>query len=654
MSSTQGSAAPAFVGFRPERAPRTLPDGIRERVWIEARHFFSRDDAQVNCWLWLLRDDGRVLALRMDARCHGHDEWLPAMLAQLETGNYALPEGAPVSGNVWVLEHAPVVPLPRWVVSWGHPLQVAIRAFASALDADVLTALGRLEVPGPFFGSTNNYNRLAALARPARRHRVQALEQFPAFVAPLLFDVGERPDMFGTDEDAPLHAAIEEGVQLAVLDAMDHGRDLTGELAAHYRVGRALVRSPLFREPLTRGFVPADLLQLLAAMPAHARPRDRRAFEARLPFFQDLPVLAQRAPDVSRLAQVFAGGWESTWRTLEARFPALQVSLRNSRDFLRAALEQVDVPQQVAALDVPRLGLAWLYRRGAISLLDASRRWHEQPLVDRRSDDGLPAMLLSILGECVLPRGCASEIVSREALVAEGERMHHCVGEYWEDCALHATRIFHLVAADGETATAQYTCNGRAENPRYGLAQLAGAFNRESSAQMERLADDVEMALNAEPVRERRMAALEEAGIATLSHRPGLARMQRLLDARSRRELRLVLAWASRQDDWQVRAAALLRGFVAGFAYAQGTQVRARLAVDDALQLVREPANPYDPLAVRIDWNGHKLGYVPRHENARIAAALDAGVELAASIVALHPDKAWTPVEFAIEAAPPA
>ena len=31
-----------------------------------------------------------------------------------------------------------------------------------------------------------------------------------------------------------------------------------------------------------------------------------------------------------------------------------------------------------------------------------------------------------------------------------------------------------------------------------------------------------------------------------------------------------------------------------------------------ALSLVREPDNAYDPRAVRVDWQGHKLGYVPR------------------------------------------
>ena len=33
------------------------------------------------------------------------------------------------------LAQAPVVPTPQWTVSWGHPLQHAIRAFAARLDS---------------------------------------------------------------------------------------------------------------------------------------------------------------------------------------------------------------------------------------------------------------------------------------------------------------------------------------------------------------------------------------------------------------------------------------------------------------------------------------------------------------------------------------
>ena len=49
----------------------------------------------------------------------------------------------------------------------------------------------------------------------------------------------------------------------------------------------------------------------------------------------------------------------------------------------------------------------------------------------------------------------------------------------------------------------------------------------------------------------------------------------------------------------------------------------------DALKLAREPGNPFDPFAVRVDGaDGEKLGYLPRALNADIAALLDADVAL--------------------------
>jgi hypothetical protein len=36
------------------------------------------------------------------------------------------------------------------------------------------------------------------------------------------------------------------------------------------------------------------------------------------------------------------------------------------------------------------------------------------------------------------------------------------------------------------------------------------------------------------------------------------------------------------------------------------------------LELVRESQNAYDERAVRVDWRGQKLGYVPRMENTTV------------------------------------
>lgn len=73
------------------------------------------------------------------------------------------------------------------------------------------------------------------------------------------------------------------------------------------------------------------------------------------------------------------------------------------------------------------------------------------------------------------------------------------------------------------------------------------------------------------------------------------------------------------------------------------------LKVGDRLTLVREPENRHDRNAIRVEWRGHRLGYVPRRENGSVAAAMDAGDRLSARIARLtdHPDP-WQRVEIEI------
>lgn len=74
---------------------------------------------------------------------------------------------------------------------------------------------------------------------------------------------------------------------------------------------------------------------------------------------------------------------------------------------------------------------------------------------------------------------------------------------------------------------------------------------------------------------------------------------------------------------------------LAGFQYHAGEAVWAHLRVGDPLALIREPDNPYDPRAVRVEWQGVKLGYLPRAENEAVAAALDRGERVEGRIAAL-------------------
>jgi class 3 adenylate cyclase len=88
---------------------------------------------------------------------------------------------------------------------------------------------------------------------------------------------------------------------------------------------------------------------------------------------------------------------------------------------------------------------------------------------------------------------------------------------------------------------------------------------------------------------------------------------------------------------------------LAGFRYHDAPAVFAEIKPGDALALVREPANPHDPNAVRVEWQGRMLGYVPRAENAAVAWALDRGEPLRARVskVREHPNPRMR-VEFEV------
>lgn len=78
---------------------------------------------------------------------------------------------------------------------------------------------------------------------------------------------------------------------------------------------------------------------------------------------------------------------------------------------------------------------------------------------------------------------------------------------------------------------------------------------------------------------------------------------------------------------------------LAGFQYHQAGELWTDLRVGDVLTLVREPDNPHDGNAVRVEWRGHKLGYLPRAENRTVAAEMDRGTAVVGRIARLreHP-----------------
>src|SRR5258706_8360173 len=88
---------------------------------------------------------------------------------------------------------------------------------------------------------------------------------------------------------------------------------------------------------------------------------------------------------------------------------------------------------------------------------------------------------------------------------------------------------------------------------------------------------------------------------------------------------------------------------LAGFRYGEAAAVMPELQHGASLDLVREEGNPHDPNAVRVEWRGRKLGYVPRRENAAIAWGLDRGTPLRARVsrLAEHPNPARR-IEFEV------
>lgn len=74
---------------------------------------------------------------------------------------------------------------------------------------------------------------------------------------------------------------------------------------------------------------------------------------------------------------------------------------------------------------------------------------------------------------------------------------------------------------------------------------------------------------------------------------------------------------------------------LAGFVYYDGRAVWDQMRKGDPLTIVREAANPHDANAIRIEWHGQVLGYVPRRDNADLARQLDRGARVEARITEL-------------------
>ena len=78
---------------------------------------------------------------------------------------------------------------------------------------------------------------------------------------------------------------------------------------------------------------------------------------------------------------------------------------------------------------------------------------------------------------------------------------------------------------------------------------------------------------------------------------------------------------------------------LAGFKYHAGESLWHEMREGDRLSLVREADNEHDAKAIRVEWRGQKLGYLPRAENRAVAAAMDNGDKVDARIAKLRQHK---------------
>lgn len=107
---------------------------------------------------------------------------------------------------------------------------------------------------------------------------------------------------------------------------------------------------------------------------------------------------------------------------------------------------------------------------------------------------------------------------------------------------------------------------------------------------------------------------------------------------RNRLALLLVL-WAAAAAQAQTLRILVQNSPLAGFQYYAGSARWDEMKVGDELGLVREPDNPHDRNAVRVEWRGVKLGYLPRAENRAVAAEMDRGGRIEARIAHLRPHR---------------
>ncbi len=640
---------------------------IRARLWIPGQALGPGDDEPR---LWLHLTDGRVLALRLGEAQLGDDQVIEPIVEALadDLGGHRYSLEIDSVGYVHVLYAAPVLPQAGSLHA-GFIYDRDFQHFAAGLDTEVMRLLLDLErLPTPpaatgrppqkphptlprYMASVRNYNRLATLPPGRRERRLQALRRFPALVAPILLTLHHSPNTHGGKR----HAWRDKNESVEAV--IDEGRNLVGALADHWRISRGLVRAPVNAAMWGGRETPyRKLLAVLDALPDNQRPT-LADFEHWLPYLSSYLQLLEgdeASDDLPRLDAVHRGafrlGWRRTWETASKRHGQLFMALGDCRDFLDAARARAaDLLKQSFRPRPEVLAAGWLACFGLLGLLGASARWHRVRIPVERDD--LPDVALPpIIGRYEKDGNTAEELLSRSRLIQEGESMHHCSGSpnYWH-ASLDGTRLFHLTRPDGEKATAEYQprpTKKAGHDIHYRLVQLRGPCNQAVSDEMKNWADRIGAMLNEPERKSARRAAIEARGRLMAEGIDVLDRRAPRLDPKSERQLEVVLDWLEMK---RPGPNVVLVARVAGYQYHQGPALEARFAAGQPLTLASEPDNPHDPMAVRLLWEGRKIGYVPRPWNAGIAARLLAGEPLAAEITDFHSDaQPWKRLVFEV------
>lgn len=93
---------------------------------------------------------------------------------------------------------------------------------------------------------------------------------------------------------------------------------------------------------------------------------------------------------------------------------------------------------------------------------------------------------------------------------------------------------------------------------------------------------------------------------------------------------------------------------VAGLPYYAGPDLLPVMRPGDTVDVTAEPENPHDAFAVRIEYRGRQIGYVPRNRNRAVARLLEQRARVEGVITTVAADAApWESVRVRLEVAVP-